>query len=470
MERSVEGIQERIDSRRARVYTASEFKALVRGGRRPSVGEVDAVTCGTMGVMSGTMAVLSVPVAGPGEFVRADSISLNGVPGTVGPCPNESLGLVDCVVYGTSRRDASYGGGHLFRDMVAGLPIDVRVVSDGRELRTSVTLPEIPFARMVLTRGAFRNYTGFVNPSDSPVGTIFSGPGGMPGGLGGASVSGCGEINPVENDPSLDYLRPGASVMLNGAPGIIIGTGTRSTPAKPNLSVAADMHLMRADLMGGFRTSAGPECVTSVAAAIPVTSERALDALSVLDGDIPLPMADVRDRVPVCSDSYGSVWQGTDLTVSADPGRCRHCPDCVADRMCPADATPSQGIDPGRCFSCGLCVGTCVGGVFSADLGDVGYLGNRVRVGLRQSSRAKAESICSILKDEVEGGRWHLRAFDARERQVRDRRDLHRRDGRRGLPVRGPLANRRGEERYPFEDRVRSLLRHHLRSGGAVRR
>lgn len=392
------------------MYTASEFKAMIREGGRPTPEDVDVVTCGTMGVMSGTMAVLSIPVAGPGEFRKADSITLNGVPGHVGPCPNESLGIVDCIVYGTAHRDARYGGGHLFRDMVRGSPIDVRVMSEGREIRASVTLEGIPFARMILTRGAFKNYTCFANGSDGPFATIFSGPEPMAGGLSEASVSGCGEINPIQNDPGLDYLTAGAAVLLNGAPGMVIGTGTRSTPGKPNLSVAADMHLMRPDLMGGFRTSAGPECLTSVAAAIPVTDAASLEGVSVLDEGTPLPLADVRDRVPIHGSFYSAVWRGTDLEVAADTSACLGCGECAADRDCPTDASPSAGIDRRLCMGCGICTRSCVGGVFSARLGSVDFGGMEVPIAVRQSSRHKAEMLCGIVKGMVESGEWRLAA------------------------------------------------------------
>ncbi len=402
-------IQERVDSRKAIVYTASEFKRLVRSGSRPQVGEIDAVTCATLGVMSGTMVILSIPVGRPGDFTRADTISLNGVPGTVGPCPNESLGIVDCILYGTSRRDASYGGGHLFRDMVAGRSIDVLVTSRGSEYRSSVTLSEIPFARMVLTRGAFRNYTCFVNESDESYRTIFSGPRPLIGGLHEASVSGCGEINPLQNDPNMDYLNPGATVLLNGAPGMVIGTGTRSTADRPNLSVVADMHLMRAEYMGGFITSEGPECLTSVAAAIPVTSEISLGGLSVLDEDIMLPLADVSDRIPVHSSDYSCIWQGTDVTVSEDHSRCLNCVECTADSQCPTFAHPREGIDRSLCTSCGLCVSTCIGDVFFARLGSVRYGDREVPIGIRQSSRDVANKICEDLKRDLENGKWKLR-------------------------------------------------------------
>lgn len=414
MIKTIDEVQRRISEGVAKVYTASEFKSLVRSGGRPGVEDVDVVTCGTMGVMSGTMAVLSVPVADPGKFKRADTITINGVPGSVGPCPNESLGLVDCVVYGTSHRDSRYGGGHLFRDLVARRSVRVEVTSGDDSFSRAVTLDEIPFARMITTRSAFRNYTGFINCSNDPFTTIFSGPRPMAPLLKEASVSGCGELNPVQNDPGLDYLRPGAAVLLNGAPGMVVGTGTRSTPEKPNLSLSADMHVMSPEFMGGFVTSEGPECLTSVAVAIPVLDGPSLDAVSVLDEEVELPLADVRDRRPVHRDTYASVWRGTDLEVRADMSKCLNCGRCRADELCPCGASPSRGIDRSYCLSCGLCARTCVGHVFSCNTGGVDYGGKHVPIAVRQSSRFKAELLCSEVKSRVESGRWYLRCFDGR--------------------------------------------------------
>jgi len=407
---TISGVQGKMDGKKARIYTASEFKAMVRNGSRPTTNEVDAITCGTMGVMSGTMAVMTVPVTNPGVFKHAESIKMNGVPGNVGPCPNESLGIVDCIFYGTSRRDHRYGGGHLFRDLVAGKPVEVEVISEGKTYVNVITLAAIPFARMILTRGAFKNYTCFVNGSESEARTIFSGPKPLGSGLSEASVSGCGEINPIQNDPELRYLRPGASVMLNGAPGMIIGTGTRSTAEKPNLSIAADMHLMRADFMGGFRTSEGPECLTSVAAAIPILNDAMLDSASVLDEDVALPIADVVDRIPVSKDDYGSVW-GNGTAVSRDMTKCLHCNNCLADSLCPTDAFPSGEWDLTRCISCGFCVSRCRGKVFTAHMGSVNFNGNEVPIVIRQSSRKRAEELCNLLKTKIMEGKWRLKVF-----------------------------------------------------------
>ncbi|NLZ30595.1 MAG: methanogenesis marker 16 metalloprotein, partial [Methanomicrobiales archaeon] len=85
--KTIADIDEKIRDGSAVVYTATEFKRLVREGVDISAADVDVVTTGTCGVMSGTTAVLSVPVTGPGVFERAEKAWLNGVPCMPGPCP-----------------------------------------------------------------------------------------------------------------------------------------------------------------------------------------------------------------------------------------------------------------------------------------------------------------------------------------------------------------------------------------------
>lgn len=416
-EKSIMDVQKLITEKKARVYTAQEFKDLVRSGKRPSLDEVDAVTAGSFGVVSGTMAVLCIPICGPATFKHAESVTINGVPATVGPCPNESLGMVDVIVNGTARRDMSYSGGHLFRDLVSGKEVEVVVHTDDcRAISRKVTLAEIPFARMITTRSFFKNYSCFAT-ADGDVETIFKGPEPMHGGWEGATFSGCGDINPLQNDPERRFLKTGAGVFVNGAPGIVLGTGTRSNDAKPNLSVEADMHLMRPEYMGGFRTSVSPECTISVGAVIPVTDQKTLDDLSVLNEDVPMPLCDVRDRVPICQGRYSSVWNPENISVAVDPERCLHCSSCSADESCPRDASPSKGIDRALCMECGACVGACPGGVFTCGMGSVDFLlpdGTTVGVPIvqRQSSRRIGQAVCEELKGLVEEGRWSLGLFN----------------------------------------------------------
>ena len=86
--RSIEDINKKIENGEANIFTAEEFKKLIKNDETPSFEEVDVVTCGTCGVMSGTAAILNFVVSGPGEFIRAKEVYMNGVPVNAGPCPN----------------------------------------------------------------------------------------------------------------------------------------------------------------------------------------------------------------------------------------------------------------------------------------------------------------------------------------------------------------------------------------------
>jgi len=201
--RSIEEINEKIKGGNVTVLTAEEVSRLVREDNPPVAEDVDVVTTGTCGIMSGTAAVLHVPVAKPGTFKKAKKIFLNGVPGFPGPCPNEWLGSVDMIIYGTSHSiyDNKYGGGFLFKDLVGGQEIEVEMEStDGDIIKSKTNINEIGTAQMIGTRMAFKNYNSFTNPSEEIVSSIFHTID-MNGPFNGISISGCGQLNPLQNDP-----------------------------------------------------------------------------------------------------------------------------------------------------------------------------------------------------------------------------------------------------------------------------
>jgi uncharacterized protein (DUF39 family) len=132
---------------KAVVMTSQEVCDLVKSGSQSELKDVDVVTTATRAVMSGTYAVFSFPVAHPGSFVRAGRVWMNGIPAFVGPCPNEKLGVLDLIVYGTahSREKEDYGGGHLFRDIVERKPAIVDVeTDDGKTFQAEANLDEMP--------------------------------------------------------------------------------------------------------------------------------------------------------------------------------------------------------------------------------------------------------------------------------------------------------------------------------------
>ena len=119
---------------------------------------------------------------------------------------------------------------------------------------------------------------------------------------------------------------------------------------------------MTAEYMGGFATSAGPECICSWAVPIPVTSDTILSEIARLDRSIALAVNDINTRMVIGEACYGDVWQGVDLGVEFDPEKCQGCKQCRVMEACPMKAVriDSQGAsalrDESLCFHCGLCV------------------------------------------------------------------------------------------------------------------
>jgi len=387
------------------VVTVDELKRMIRNNEEDRIEEIDIVTTATCGVMSGTMAVLHIPIAEPGTFRKGEKVYLNGIEGYIGPCPNEYLGSVDVVVHGTNYV-GDYGGGFLFKDLVAGREIEVLVESGGRTYRRILTLDDIPTARMIGTRMAFKNYLAFTNLGEVPVKTIFHR---RMMRRGEASFSGCGELNPLQNMHCNERDLIGKRVLLNGAEGVILGYGTRSSKGKENLMVSADMHNMDSYYLGGFITSGGVEVFNTLAVPVEV-NERNKEFLKTLDEDIPLPLVNVVGRKTIGVGDYGQVWRGADLRPTIDLQRCRNCKVCRAMEMCPTKAIkrmPHLGNRPlptEDCFGCGVCADTCPHGVYSIKLESI--LG--IPVTCRQSDRERAIKLCRELKKRIEKGEFRL--------------------------------------------------------------
>jgi putative methanogenesis marker 16 metalloprotein len=414
LNRSIEEINHKISRGEALVFTAEEITKMVSDGENPSVNEIDVITTGTCGIMSGTAALLHLKVDEPGSFKKAKKIYLNGVPGFPGPCPNEWLGSVDLIIYGTANsiHDSEYGGGFLFKDMVAGKEIEIKVESThGEIIESSTTLKEMGTARMIGTRMAFKNYTAFVNPDSKPVSSIFHAID-MEGPFNGLSFSGCGEINPLQNDPLMQTICMGSRMLLNGAKGFIMDNGTRSTPEKPNLMLTADMHDMDSHYLGGFKTAVGPEIFDSVAIAIPITSQEILERTFIRNADIKLPVADIKGRhLPLGETNYGEMWDGVDERPIYHPEKCANCSKCIVKERCPTMAF-TEVLNTKKCFGCGMCAYSCDFGTFEMKTGSVklklaqGHL--EVPIACRQSDIKRAREITLKLKQMIEKGNFTI--------------------------------------------------------------
>jgi putative methanogenesis marker 16 metalloprotein len=422
--RTIEDINKKIRSGKATVFTGDELRKMLDKGEKIRFDDVDVLTSATCGLMSGTIAILSIPVTERGVFTRAQDVLLNGVPSYPGPCPNERLGVVDLIVYGTNHSidNDRYGGGQLFKDIVSGKEIIIEIVSkEGKNIKKTITKNDIKYAKMQGVRHCFRNYIGMMNKSKTPVPSIFhvfpiNGP------YKELSVCGCGALNPIAMDPNLDVLGVGTKILINDSIGYITGLGTRASVEKPNLAGTADMHSMDPFYMGGFQTAEGPEVITSWAIPIPILNQKILKNVSISDSSEPLPIADISNRIPFMTTDYGKVWQNTDITVKFSSKNCQKmhktCAEkgilkndkCIVEEICPVGAFKTKGasLDRKLCFNCGACVRACNHGCFKMNMGSVEINGYNVPITLRQSDKARALKLAKRLKIRILKGDFEL--------------------------------------------------------------
>lgn len=413
--RTISQINEKIANGEANIFTAEEFKKLVKKDEAPSFDEVDVVTCGTCGVMSGTAAIMNFIVSEPGEFIRAKEVYMNGVPAYAGPCPNEWLGSVDVILHGTAHSiyDESYGGGFLFKDILEGKEIDVRVESaDGKTIENTITKEDIIRAQIIGTRMAFKNYTAFTNPNKESVSSIFAATP-LEGNLKGLTFSGCGDLNPLQNDASQNIITEGKKVLLNGTQGYILGNGTRSSAEKPNLMLSADLTQMDPYFIGGFKTGQGGEVYDTVAIPIPVLNEEIYNNLLVTDDMVDIPVSDIQGRhLPLTQTNYEKLWGEYSLRPQFDRTNCSKCDSCIVEEICPTNAFANERLDLAHCFGCGMCANYCRHNAFDMDTGSVELTINDSDVDIpiicRQSDRLRANKLSLKLKKMIQNQEFKL--------------------------------------------------------------
>ena len=419
MKRTITEINDRIKKGEAVVLTAREVANSLAAGKGDELRKVDVVTTGTMGLMSGTYAVLSFPIEKAGLHRRFTHGTINGVSVNIGPAPNESLGIIDAFVFGTqeSEEDPNYGGSFLFRDIVEGKEVRIEATSvEGKKVEAAMTINEMGTAKLMSVRNCFRNYRAMVNPSEKEFTSIFSNRPFRPN-YGGLTFSGCGHLSPLQNDPELVSVGVGTGLLFNGAEGFVFSTGTRCSPKYPNLMTAADMKGMDPILMGGFRTAAGPEVLTTYAIPIPVLNDSILKSVMTRDEDIPLSIADVRDRHKIGQTTYGAAWTGHDEVITEDKRPCIHCKICAASNVCPTMAIKQNELGPtidrSRCVNCGACVIACEQGSFKGVLGNVktSIAGQEriMPIVCRNSNREGAVRTMNDLKKRLLDGSFEMR-------------------------------------------------------------
>ena len=253
MPKDIPLINDRIKSGEVRVYTEMEVKEALDRGESMDALDADVVTMAFQSSMSGTSAMLLVPVTSRGVFTRAGSIWLNGLDGYPGPAPNERLGMVDTLIFADRRcrERPSYSGADLILDMLKDTRIQSRCLSiEGDLYDSSFFMRQLEFARLYV-------FNAFIPP------TRWNPP-----------------FSEGDANAHVRAIRTGSKVLLNGAKGIVVGTGTRDTSGKKSLSLTADMHEMEADAPGIIEVAEGLPLANSIALALPVTGRDVMESIA----------------------------------------------------------------------------------------------------------------------------------------------------------------------------------------------
>jgi uncharacterized protein (DUF39 family) len=251
---TISEINSKILAGEAKVHTEMELWNLMQSGTDPTSLQVDVITKAFRGGISGSAAMLLVPVTGRGQFTRAEKIWLNGVPGYPGPAPNERLGVVDTLVFVDQvPSDIKEGNrsAKLFLDLLNNREIQVECLSaEGDTYQSTFVLNTLQYARMV-------TYNTFIPMSCSNEG--------------------------IDEDGVHDHLqtiRVGHKVLLNKAPGLVIGSGTRGSFVRNSLSLSADMFEMDPECLVEIPDDPGLPIAHSVALPIPVLNESVLGSVT----------------------------------------------------------------------------------------------------------------------------------------------------------------------------------------------
>jgi uncharacterized protein (DUF39 family) len=254
-DKSVSLINRKIGEGKAVVLSDLELVRKIRAGQHIGVSDIDVVTASWNAVIAGTAVMLCVPVAKRGIFTRARRIWLNDVPGFPGPAPNERLGLVDTLIFAgqlSRNKQTDYDGASLFVDILRKEKVEVECLSEeGDTYRNTFTIDQLQFARMYI-------YNCFLDRSPA------------------------GDGRTIGN--TRRHLLPvavGSKALINRAIGIVVGSGSQSTPERRALSLAADMFGMDPEVMIGAVDKAGKAITNSIALAIPVLSEEGLGDLAL---------------------------------------------------------------------------------------------------------------------------------------------------------------------------------------------
>ncbi|MGB3241067.1 MAG: homocysteine biosynthesis protein [Geitlerinemataceae cyanobacterium] len=316
MMRSIAEINEKIQKKKAVVWTVEELKARVAEiGVTQVAKTVDVVVAGTFEPMESSGVTLNLGQTDPPIKIRR--CWLDNVPAYSG------FGAVDLYlgaaqISENTEAEESYGretvykelrgGGHVIEDLIAGKPISLKAIGQGTDcypratFDTTIDRHTVNQLYLFNTRNLYQNFIVGVNGGDRPLHTYL---GLLQPQLRNAVYSSPGELSPLLNDPDLKAIGIGSRIFLGGGVGYVAWEGTQHFPLQkrlPNrtpigpaatLALIGDAKQMNPKWVRGcYFHNYGPSLMLGVGVPFPVLDESVVANCAVRDEDLVAPVVD----------------------------------------------------------------------------------------------------------------------------------------------------------------------------------
>lgn len=314
--RTITEINRKIRKGDIQVLTVDELKKLVENSSiQTAFKEVDAVTTATFGPMCSSGAFLNFGHSEPP--IKMEKLWLNDVEAYHGTA------AVDCYLGATKMsvtKCFEYGGGHVIEDLVAGKEIELKAVAHGTDcyprkiLETIFVLHDLNQAVLVNPRNCYQRYNAATNSTNK---TLYTYMGALLPNYGNVNYAGCGELNPLINDPNYETIGVGTRIFLGGGIGYVIGEGTQHDPKKGfgTLMVKGDLKQMKPEYLAGATfQNYGTTLYVGIGIPIPMLSEDSVKKAAIKDEEILTKIVDYgissRDRPVLREISYAELNSG----------------------------------------------------------------------------------------------------------------------------------------------------------------
>ncbi|MFN5220807.1 MAG: homocysteine biosynthesis protein, partial [Cyanobacteriota bacterium] len=302
--RSEEELRQRQRQGRLRVRVAAEFRQLVAAaGLAEAYADTDVVVAGNAEFTDqGTLHLGLGPTDPP---IRLRDPQLGGIEASSAGAGGELVLPIGGGLAEGNRR----GGAHVLSDLLAGRSVafsaagEVTPLQPRRELHTELDLGRIGSGRLLLPRGIVENGIVAVSSAEGVVRSAF---GPLLGPFANALFTCAGADSIGLAMPGLGLLGPGSPVLVGGALGWVMGSGSAHQPGVRRLpsgharspgavaALSVDLHALdRRWLRACFFEGHGSALLVGIAAPIPLINGKVARQAATPDEELEAPVLDV---------------------------------------------------------------------------------------------------------------------------------------------------------------------------------